>query len=151
MDLRDLCRGPQRYRGGGRSKNFGEGVVIGRHNLPPGWDRVNWSAKIWGRRAPPAPPFRPPWTELWPQLMHPGLWLLKCFKSENEPELWLRPWPQSFLLQRYVHSSKEVPCPGLYTLLTYTSQFLPPLNQFLAPHVSVPTLSFNMAHKKIGY
>ena len=46
---------------------------------------------------------------------------------------------------------KKSPCPGLYTLLTYTSQFLPPLNQFLAPHVSVPTLSFNMAHKKIGY
>ena len=61
-----------------------------------------------------------------------------------------RPWPQSFLLQRYVHSSKEVPCPGLCSLLTYTSQFLPPLNQFLAPHVSVPTLLFNMVYKKIS-
>jgi hypothetical protein len=53
---RFCSRVKQNSRDVGRSKNFGEGVVIGRHNLPPSWDRVNWYAKIWGMRAPPLPP-----------------------------------------------------------------------------------------------
>ena len=47
------------FRDGGRSENRGGGrrVAIGRHNLPsrpPGWDKVNCSAKILGL-CPPAP------------------------------------------------------------------------------------------------
>ena len=89
-------------------------------------------------------------TELWPQLMHPGLWLLKLQK-------WKWTWALAgdlghnlFCCKGMCIVQKKSPCPGLYTLLTYTSQFLPPLNQFLAPHVSVPTLLFNMVYKKIS-
>ena len=46
------------YMDVGRSENLEGRLVIGGHNLPPGWDRVNWSAKIWECQAmaPPAPP-----------------------------------------------------------------------------------------------
>ena len=43
----------------GRRKVWKSGglVVLGGDNVPPpGRDRVNWSAKNWGAKAPPAPP-----------------------------------------------------------------------------------------------
>ena len=41
----------------GRSKNPGVPLLFGRHNLHfPGWDRVNWSAKIWGCHGTPGTP-----------------------------------------------------------------------------------------------
>ena len=49
-------------RGGVMTENLGEGewVEMWEHKLhPPGWDRVNWSDKIWGwgeRETLPCPP-----------------------------------------------------------------------------------------------
>ena len=44
----------------GRWKNLGGPVVMGEHNLPSPWNRVNWSAKYWGARVTLAPPI-PAW------------------------------------------------------------------------------------------
>ena len=38
-----------------RSENLGGLVVLGGKNVPPGWDRVNWSAKNWEGLSPPSP------------------------------------------------------------------------------------------------
>ena len=44
------------YRAVGRSENLGVSVLFGGHLNPPGWDRVNWSAKIWGCHGTPGIP-----------------------------------------------------------------------------------------------
>ena len=146
---RFCSRVKQNSRDVGRSKNFGEGVVIGRHNLPPSWDRVNWYAKIWGMRAPPLPPIPTALNRTVTSINAPRALTFEVLQKWKWT--WVDLGHNLFCCKGMCIVQKKSPCPGLYTLLTYTSQFLPPLNQFLAPHVSVPTLSFNMAYKKIGY
>ena len=43
---------PSKFRADGRPENPKK---CGGHNLPPGWNRVNWPARIWDSRCPPAP------------------------------------------------------------------------------------------------
>ena len=50
ISYKQACSKGQKSGGGGH-------IVLGGDNVPPpAWDRVNWSAKKWGARVPPAPP-----------------------------------------------------------------------------------------------
>ena len=51
------------WKSGGRGGGARSNEVSGGHNLPPGWDTVNWFAKTGGGgcKCPPALWFLPPW------------------------------------------------------------------------------------------
>ena len=61
----------------------GQSVLCWTQSVPPGWDWVNWSAKIW---APPPPPphlllrFRHPWMNSGPEKKG---WFRSEFKAED--------------------------------------------------------------------
>ena len=58
----EVTHRPKIWRGGASSSVVG---II----CPPGWNRVNWSAKNWGGAITPLPtPFRHPWTAISPNI-----------------------------------------------------------------------------------